>query len=58
MGRRIDNVYVPIPEHSAVYDQMYAEYRRLHDYFGRGENPLMRSLRSRRRAAIGQEMLV
>ena len=54
MGRRIDNVYLPIPANSARYDDMYAEYRRLHDYFGRGENTVMRSLRkpaTRRRRA-------
>jgi L-ribulokinase len=58
MGRRVDNVYLPIAENSAAYDEMYAEYRRLHDYFGRGENPVMRSLRSRRRAASRQEFRV
>jgi L-ribulokinase len=51
MGRRIDNVYLPDPARAAVYDDMYAEYQRLHDYFGRGENPLMRQLRGRRRQA-------
>ena len=51
MGNRIDNVYLPNPANAATYDEMYAEYRRLHDYFGRGENPLMRNLRRRRRAA-------
>jgi L-ribulokinase len=26
--------YTPIPEHKAVYDELYAVYRRLHDAFG------------------------
>ena len=38
MGRRTDNVYQPNPENTRIYADMYAEYRRLHDYFGRGEN--------------------
>lgn len=33
-----DEVFEPIPEHRAVYDRLYALYRRLHDAFGvRGE---------------------
>ena len=58
MGRRIDNVYLPDPANSARYDDMYAEYRRLHDYFGRGENTVMRSLRKRRREATSRQVQV
>jgi L-ribulokinase len=29
-----------------VYDSLYAEYVRLHDYFGRGENPVMKTLKA------------
>ena len=29
----------------AVYNKIYAEYVRLHDYFGRGENNVMKTLR-------------
>ncbi|NLW21040.1 MAG: ribulokinase [Clostridiales bacterium] len=36
--------YLPIPEHQAVYDRLFAQYRRLHDYFGRGENDVMKLL--------------
>ncbi len=39
-----DKVYRPIPENSAVYRELYAEYKRLHDYFGRGENTIMKKL--------------
>ena len=28
-----------------VYDQLYTEYLRLHDYFGRGENDVMKTLK-------------
>jgi L-ribulokinase len=37
--------YVPIPEHTAVYDKLYAEYVTLHDYFGRGVNDVMKRLK-------------
>lgn len=58
MGSRIDNVYLPDPANSALYDEMYAEYRELHDYFGRGGNGLMRSLRRRRREATSRQVQV
>ena len=34
-----------------AYDELYAEYRRLHDHFGRGGNDVMRRLRAIRNAA-------
>lgn len=42
-------VYRPVPGHKSIYDALYAEYRRLYDYFGRGENEVMRALRRLRR---------
>jgi L-ribulokinase len=45
MARLRDTVYEPIPENRAVYDQLFAEYVRLHDYFGRGGNDVMRILK-------------
>ena len=47
-----DTVYHPNPEASAVYDRLYAEYLRLHDYFGRGENDVMKRLRAIRTEAV------
>ena len=44
-------VYRPIPENVAIYDQLYAEYSTLYDYFGRGENDVMKRLRALRRAS-------
>ena len=44
-------VYHPIPEHLAAYNTLYAEYRRLYDYFGRGENSVMKTLRNLRKSA-------
>ena len=46
MARLKDEVYSPIAENKAVYDQIYAEYERLHDYFGRGENDAMKRLKA------------
>lgn len=38
----------------AAFDAMYAEYQRLHVYFGRGENTVMQVLWNLRRAALVQ----
>ena len=48
MGKTQAHVYRPIPENVQVYDQLYREYCRLHDYFGRGENDVMKRLRALR----------
>jgi L-ribulokinase len=45
MGKADRGVYQPDPERAAAYDRLYAEYRLLHDYFGRGTNDVMRRLR-------------
>jgi L-ribulokinase len=45
MARLKDVVYRPIPENTKVYDKLFAEYLRLHDYFGRGENNVMKTLK-------------
>jgi L-ribulokinase len=44
MGKLKDVVYKPIRRHQAVYDRLYAEYIALHDYFGRGQNDVMKRL--------------
>jgi L-ribulokinase len=48
MARLQDVVYRPIAAHQAVYDQLYAEYLQLHDYFGRGANDVMKRLKALR----------
>jgi len=45
MGKIKDAVYFPVPEHVEVYNKLFAEYRTLHDYFGRGENDVMKQLK-------------
>ncbi|MNC51504.1 Ribulokinase [compost metagenome] len=46
MARVQEESYKPIPENVAVYEKLYQEYSRLHDYFGRGENNVMKHLKS------------
>jgi L-ribulokinase len=48
MARLRADVYQPIPANQAVYETLYREYVRLHDYFGRGENDVMKVLRALR----------
>jgi len=45
MAQLRDESYHPIPEHQKTYDLLYQEYLRLHDYFGRGENDVMKRLK-------------
>ena len=45
MGKVKDTVYYPIEENVKIYDKIYAEYKTLHDYFGRGENNVMKRLK-------------
>ncbi|RRQ76721.1 ribulokinase [Streptomyces griseofuscus] len=52
MGRRQENAYTPDPARSAAYDRLYAEYRALHDHFGRGGSDVMHRLRALRSAAL------
>jgi len=37
--------FVPIPENHQIYDKLYREYEILYDYFGRGENDVMKRLK-------------
>ncbi|WP_326952736.1 ribulokinase [Amycolatopsis sp. NBC_01286] len=50
MGSARSAVYQPVPTHVSAYDELYAEYTTLHDYFGRGANDVMHRLAARRRA--------
>jgi L-ribulokinase len=45
MAHLRDEVYRPNLTRKKVYDQLYTEYVRLHDYFGRGENDVMKHLK-------------
>jgi L-ribulokinase len=52
MARLRDESFVPNPEHRAVYDELYDEYRALHDLFGRGGNDVMKRLKAIRAGAL------
>jgi len=45
MARLKGEVFRPIPENAKVYNKLFAEYLRLHDYFGRGENNVMKTFK-------------
>jgi L-ribulokinase len=45
MGTVRQGVYQPDAARADVYDELYAEYVRLHDYFGRGDTQVMYRLR-------------
>jgi L-ribulokinase len=46
MARVREESYKPIPENVAVYEKLYQEYSELHDYFGRGQNNVMKRLKA------------
>jgi L-ribulokinase len=45
LWRVLDTVYTPSGADAAIYDGLYEEYIRLHDYFGRGGNDVMKRLK-------------
>jgi L-ribulokinase len=51
MARLKAEIYRPIPENQGIYDRLYAEYVKLHDYFGRGGNNVMKTLKQIRDVA-------
>jgi L-ribulokinase len=45
MSSLSDRIYTPNPDNVKTYDKLYAEYKILHDYFGRGANDVMKRLK-------------
>jgi L-ribulokinase len=45
MAHLKEETFKPISENQEVYERLFAEYLRLHDYFGRGENNVMKTLK-------------
>ncbi|UCD41175.1 MAG: ribulokinase [Chloroflexota bacterium] len=45
MARLRDESYQPNAENKALYDLLFKEYVTLHDYFGRGDNDVMKRLK-------------
>ncbi len=56
MAKLKDEVFRPQPEHVPVYDQLYREYATLYDYFGRGSNDVMKTLKRLKREASEQKV--
>ncbi|WP_159882104.1 ribulokinase [Paenibacillus puerhi] len=52
MGRVREESFKPIPENVAVYEKLYQEYLKLHDYFGRGGNDVMKRLKALKEDAL------
>jgi len=50
MAQTKDVTYKPNTQHHATYQKLFAEYRTLHEYFGRGTNDVMKRLREIRNA--------
>jgi L-ribulokinase len=44
--------YRPKAENHAMYNRLFKEYRTLHDYFGRGENDVMKRLKALKREIV------
>lgn len=49
MGGTDDREYHPITENSRIYDELYTEYQKLHDWFGTGSDQVMHRLKTIRR---------
>jgi len=52
MGKIKDRIYKPNPENVEVYNKLFYEYRILHDYFGRGENDVMKRLKKMKNSML------
>lgn len=46
MSKSYIRTYTPKPENVEIYEKLYAEYKILHDYFGRGGNGVMKRLQN------------
>ncbi len=55
MGKVEREVYQPDLASADIYDELYAEYVTLHDYFGRGGNEVMHRLRALRDRVLGDQ---
>ncbi len=46
MGAEVAKTYEPVKENMVVYEELYQEYKKLHDCFGHGINPVMKTLKA------------
>ncbi|MBQ3075579.1 MAG: ribulokinase, partial [Clostridia bacterium] len=49
LGKTKEEFYKPNFERKLLYDKLYREYCTLHDYFGRGINPVLKKLKALRK---------
>jgi L-ribulokinase len=54
MARLRAESFQPIPENKAIYDKLFTEYVSLHDYFGRGDNDVMKRLKGLKSKALAR----
>jgi L-ribulokinase len=54
MARLKDEAFLPVARRQAVYNELYTDYLQLHDYFGRGQNDVVKRLKRRRAEVRGQ----
>lgn len=52
MSSKENVFFYPNEECTEIYDSLYHEYQQLYDYFGRGENDVMKRLKEIRREAL------
>jgi len=52
MARVREESFKPIAENVLIYEKLYVEYTKLHDYFGRGDNDVMKRLKELKEQAI------
>ena len=57
MGRSDRSVFTPVEANADAYDELFAEYTELHDYFGRGASSVMHRLKAIQRAAHTQRTI-
>lgn len=48
MANLKNKIYKPIPENHKLYSDLFKEYERLYNYFGKGENNIMKMLKKMR----------
>ncbi|MNS32009.1 Ribulokinase [compost metagenome] len=51
MAKVKEETFKPIPANVEIYELLYQEYSKLHDYFGRGENDVMKRLKAIKKSA-------
>jgi L-ribulokinase len=54
MGKLKDEVVRPVTANEVIYNRLYTEYRTLYDYFGRGANNVMKTLKRIKAEVLGQ----